>query len=182
MRFTNKAFNSVGIKGIYVIRIYGIIYRKTAVFNRAYFFKAVFAQSVKTEQIFRQFIAVTQSYRFKFLLLKIHAFFRNLAVCKAAGPAVFIISPSFHIKLNRLVHTSLYAVKPVFSHILGFKTAPCMHEKAFYAAFLHKLNLSYKLFLSELIIPAPKGLDFVLAHNINLFKKSCRYYNILFFK
>ena len=79
------------------------------------------------------------------------------AACKAAGPAVFIVTPGFHVQLFRFLNAGLDTVKPFLAQIFGFQTAAGMHKKSVHLEVAHDMNLPAQLLGVELIVPAPEG-------------------------
>jgi len=71
--------------------------------------------------------------------------FQQLAADKATRPAVFVVAPSLHPALFRLVNRCLHRTKPVFAQILGFKSASRVHKESAHARVLHRTDLPPQL-------------------------------------
>ena len=71
--------------------------------------------------------------------------FQQLAAGEAARPAVFVVAPSLHPTLFRLVNGCLHRTKPLLAQILCFKASARVHKEAAHARVLHRADLPPQL-------------------------------------
>ena len=75
------------------------------------------------------------------------------AAAKAAGPAVFVISPRMHTAFCGFIGACFDVVKPFVTHIFSLQTAARVHKKAADACFVHFSYLFTGFFGVKLFIP-----------------------------
>ena len=75
---------------------------------------------------------------------------------ESARPAVFVVCPRIHSALLRLRHADFYVFKPFVAHILGQKSAPCVHKISAEARLVHKVNLTRGFGFVKFFVPRPK--------------------------
>ena len=71
--------------------------------------------------------------------------FQQLAAGEAARPAVFVVAPSLHPALFRLVNGCLHRAEPVLAQILRFQPSARVHKESAHARVLHRADLPPQL-------------------------------------
>ena len=134
----NKRIGDGGIKQIDVKRIYLVIIGITVFFKK------------NVIGVARKFCRRLINEGLKLIVL---SHFENYSVGKARGPAVLIVRPRAHTESLTLAASGIYVIEPLIPHILGEKSASCVHKITADARIVHKTNLSCGLFGIEFLVP-----------------------------